>query len=417
MQRFATALLLAGALLTTWSAAAGDGDAPAGPKKDRYRVHVLTMGQGDELFARFGHIGLMVDDAVHRTRKVYNFGTFDFEDPALRLKYARGFLNYWLSIQDWRSTVMQYQYFDRDLTMRTLSLDQAQAAQIVRRLEVNALPENRGYAYRHYMDNCCTRIRDLLDDVVDGAISRGRRDGFTGRTFRDWTRDALRGLPVMSAMILYSLGPAVDRPITRWEEEFLPAVLAEDLDATRIGPDKRPLVASKRRVVKRVGATVGVVAPTWERTVEIAFLAMLAIGLLAPLALGRRRAAARLAGLGLLIWGLTAGLGGLMLVLYWAATTHYDTHYNENLLVNPVLHLWLVGPALVLIFKARLGARTARIVGWYLAAAMALILFDALMKLGPFVQNNWGVIALASTCNLLAVAALWRTGSLSRPPA
>jgi hypothetical protein len=157
------------------------------------------------------------------------------------------------------------------------------------------------------------------------------------------------------------------------------------------------------------------VAPTWERTVEIAFLVLLAIGLLAPLALGRRRASARLAGLGLLVWGLTAGLGGLMLVLYWAATTHYDTHCNENLLVNPVLHLWLVGPALVLIFKGRLGARTARIVGWYLAAAMALVLFDALMKLGPFIQNNWGVIALASTCNLLAAAALWRAGLLAGP--
>ena len=57
--------------------------------------------------------------------------------------------------------------------MRTLDLDEKQTLEIKRRLEENALPENRVYAYRHYLDNCCTRIRDLLDDVLDGAIAAG----------------------------------------------------------------------------------------------------------------------------------------------------------------------------------------------------------------------------------------------------
>ena len=28
----------------------------------RYKIHVLTMGKGEDLFARFGHIAMMVDD-------------------------------------------------------------------------------------------------------------------------------------------------------------------------------------------------------------------------------------------------------------------------------------------------------------------------------------------------------------------
>lgn len=380
--------------------------------RSRYTVHIVTMGQGDDLFARFGHIAIMVDDRKGKTRKVYNFGTFDFDDPDLRLKYARGFLNYWLSVGDWQTTVMHYQYFNRQLEQRTLDLTPAQSAGIAKKLMENARPENRYYEYRHYVDNCCTRIRDILDEELEGAISAGRNEEPTGRTYRDWTRDALEGLTLSQFLILYSLGPAIDVPITRWDEEFLPSVLAEDLDATRIGPDDKPLVKRKRKVVKRIGADVGVIVPGYETAVPVVFFVLMGLGLLLPLALGRRKLGARLAGLGIFTWGLAAGLGGLMLVLYWTITTHYDTHYNENLLVTPVLHLWLVGPGLKLVFTGRVKEKTARIIGWYLIASMGLILFDVLMKIGPFIQNNLGILGFSAAANVAVLGVLWRTGLL-----
>jgi hypothetical protein len=380
----------------------------------RYQINVLTMGQGDELFARFGHIALMVDDKQTRTRKCYNFGTFDFADPSLRVRYARGFLIYWLSVGSYAEMVRRYRYMNREVTLRTLDLTAEQAAEVARRLDVNARPENREYAYRHYLDNCCTRIRDLLDDVLGGAISSGRDEQPTERTYRYWTDRALHGLPVMQAMILFSLGPAIDRPITRWDEQFLPEVLGEDLDATRIGPDDRPLVKKKRVVVKRRGAAVGIEMPTWELGTAIGVIAALVLFLGLPLLLGRRRIGARLAGAGIFFWGLLCGLGGLMLVLYWTVTAHTDTHYNENLLVWPVLHLWLIGPGLKLLFKARLGERTARFLGRYLIVALALILIDIALKVGPFIQGNWGPILWAALCNAAALAGLWRTGILPK---
>ena len=266
----------------------------------------------------------------------------------------------------YRSIIDRYRYFDREVTVRTLNLTPAQAREIAHRLDINALPENREYEYRHYIDNCCTRIRDIIDDAIGGAIKKEHDREPTGRTYRDWTLDALEGLPVSQAIIVYSLGPAIDKPVTRWDEQFLPAVLAKDLDDIRIGPDNRPLVSRKRVVVKRKGPAVESVTPTYEIAIPAVLLGLLALGFLLPIALGKRKIAARLTGLGLLVWGLTAGLGGLMLLLYWTATTHFDTHYNENLLVNPFLHLWLLGPAFKLIFKARLGERTSRFLRWYL---------------------------------------------------
>jgi hypothetical protein len=400
------ALLLTAAIATLSTHAKADHQSDRG----RFRIHVLTMGQGEELFTRFGHIAIMVEDRVNRTKKVYNFGTFDFSDPDLRVRYVRGFLNYWLSVGTFSETVRRYEEYDRELTEHTLNLTADQAAEVAQRLEVNARPENRTYAYRHYLDNCCTRIRDLIDDVTDGALSKGRNRTPTGRTYRYWTRKALTGMPVMSALILFSLGTAVDRPITRWDEEFLPVVVAEDLAVAKFGPDNRPLVSKRRIVVTRKGGPCGVSVSSVDLAVSFAFFGILALGLALPIALGQRPASARFLGFGLVVWGLIAGLGGLALILYWTATTHFDTHCNENLLIMPVAHLWLLGPGFKLMLTARIKDRTSRFLWWYLVGALGLILIDLLLKIGPFIQSNYGFMAFAAACGILTLAALKRTG-------
>jgi hypothetical protein len=398
-------ILLAAALLAARPAAAAEGNRPI--EGGRYKIHVITVGQGDALFARFGHIGVVVDDRAARTRKVYNFGTFDFDDPALRIRYARGDLTYWLSIASYRGLLEFYQYDNRDVRLRTIALTPAQAEEVATRLEINARPENRAYKYRHYLDNCCTRIRDVIDRASGGAIRRGRDSKPTGRTYRDWTRRALEGMPIYSAVILYSLGPAIDKPITRWDEEFLPSVLSEDLDATRL-PDGRPLVESSRVVLRRRGPVVGSEIATADIIALSALGAVLAFGLLVPLLVRRRVLANRALGVGLATYGLVAGLGGLMLVLYWTWTTHTDTHYNENLLVTPVTHLWLLGPGLKLLFTGRLGARTRRVLEVYAAAALGVVFLDLALKLGPFIQDNTGAIAFAAFADAALLTGLRR---------
>jgi hypothetical protein len=124
-----------------------------------------------------------------------------------------------------------------------------------------------------------------------------------------------------------------------------------------------------------------------------------------------------LLGLGLVSWGGLAGLGGLLLAAMWAWTEHTDTHANENLLVTPLLHLWLLAPGCKLLWSGRLGARTGRVLFWYLAAALALVLVDAVLKLGPCGQDNWRFIGLALTVDGLALVGLVRTGLAGSPAA
>jgi hypothetical protein len=373
------------------------------------------MDQGEPLFTRFGHIALVVEDRFMDTQKVYNYGTFDFNDPDLKIRYLQGFLNYWLSVGNLRSTLRFYQRVDRTTVLRTLNLTPAQAAEVAKRLRINALPENRVYAYRHYMDNCCTRIRDIVNDVTDGALSKGRQAEPTGNTYRDWTRDATRNLPVMGTGILFILGPEIDKPITRYDEQFLPKVVAEDLDASRLGSNGEPLVSKKQVLLTRRGPPIGESIPPMDLAVIIGLFGLLAIGFVLPIVVKRQGIAVRLIGFGLVFWGLIAGLGGVALVFLWGFTSHTDTYYNENLLVMPFLHLWLIAPGLKLLFVARLGEPTKRFLTTYLVASLALVALDVALKIGPFIQDNWGFLTFAAVCNLFALVAMKQNNLMPTP--
>lgn len=381
----------------------------------QYVVHVVTMGPGPELFARFGHIGLVVEDRQAQTMQVYNFGTFDFLDPDLRMKYALGDLRYWLSIEPYTPMVRYYREVDRDVVLRTLNLPSDKAAWLAKRLDLLALPQNREYLYRHYTDNCCTRIRDLVDQVTDGAISKARRGELTGRTFRDWTRRALEGQLVTGPVIDFCLGSAVDSPLDRWQEEFLPELFSEDLD-TAVLASGEPVVARRRIVTERQGPSPSEFGESFDAPVLFTLGALLFIGVILPILLGQRRPGLthRAAGLGLCTFGLVAGLGGLILLLFWTITTHYDTHGNENLLPFLPTHLWLLLPGAMLLRRGALSPRFAAAVRRYLLASLVVIGVALLLKLRPTSQDNYGVIAVAAGFEVLLLLSLRRTGIFKR---
>ncbi|MBN2525298.1 MAG: DUF4105 domain-containing protein [Deltaproteobacteria bacterium] len=408
MQKILPVVLVSLLFLGARTAVAHSHNGEDGP----YRIHVITIGQGEELFTRFGHIALMVENTATNERLVYNYGTFNFDDPELRFKYARGFLNYWLSVVRFENFFYHYAQSNRDMWLQTLNLSDEAALEVAHRLEENAKPENRYYMYRHFLDNCCTRIRDVVDDATLGAVSKQFKNQKVDRDFRYWTAQCLKGLPLYKSVILYSLGPAIDQPLTRWDEEFLPEVFFEDLDKVTVGKSKVPLVARKQKLLEREGPAIGQRIPDIDLLVIGIVLVLFIAGFIVPIIAKDRPFSRRLLGLGLFFWGLLAGLGSLMLILYWTATTHFDTHYNENLLVNPILHLWLLGPAVALMVKARLRPLTQKVIRWYLLFALGLIALDILLKIGPFIQGNWGPITVAVVANGTALLALKRTKAI-----
>ena len=77
------------------------------------RVSLLTCSAGQELYTLFGHCALRVKDATLNFDRVYNYGTFDFNDPDFYLNFVRGKLLYFLSVTNFRTFKLEYMMANR----------------------------------------------------------------------------------------------------------------------------------------------------------------------------------------------------------------------------------------------------------------------------------------------------------------
>ena len=231
------------------------------------------------------------------------------------------------------------------------------------------------------------------------------------RTYRDLTRMSLTGTITGAIGVDFILGPAGDKPIDRWAEEFLPIILAEDLDKA-VRSDGMPLVSRMIVLHERKGPPLNRVTEKWDIPVLATLLVLIALGLATPILLGRSlpRIGARLVGIGLLTWAVIGGMGGAILAFVWTATTHYDFHRNENLLCFLPTHLLLLIPAFCLIIRGRLSDTAGKLLGGYLALSAGIIVLGLLLKLRANPQNNYGFMAFCFGMNVACLAALLRTG-------
>src|SRR2546423_5601256 len=128
-------MLVAGAILTqARDARAGDGD--------ELTVSLLTFGPGDHPFSKFGHNGLLIEDAELGTRHVYNYGTFSFDSLWLIPKFLLGKYRYWLSMQSFDQTMATYAAENRSVLAQRLRLTREQKRDLYAFLRWNAREEN-----------------------------------------------------------------------------------------------------------------------------------------------------------------------------------------------------------------------------------------------------------------------------------
>ncbi|HSU14596.1 DUF4105 domain-containing protein [Longimicrobium sp.] len=382
------------------------------------RIILLTMGPGDEVWERFGHNAIWVHDPANGADVAYNYGMFDFRQENFILNFARGRMNYWMEGFDAYLTLDHYRMLNRSVWAQELNLTAAQARQVKEILEENARPENRFYRYDYYRDNCSTRVRDVLDRVLGGALKRATATQPAGVTYRWHTRrlvgDGAANVPIYTA-INTGLGPAADRPLTKWEEMFLPMKLRDEVHALRV-PDAQgrmvPLVAREQTIFAATRPPEPSGPPHWLLGYLLAGLAI--GGLIAFLATrAPRSTAARLAFSAVSgTWLLVAGIGGLVLLGLWVATDHAIAYRNLNLFqLSPfALPLAVFVPALAQ--GKRWAPRWAVRLSLVVAAMSVLGLL--LKVLPPFRQVNGEVIALALPINLAVAWAAWRLAGAPR---
>ena len=359
------------------------------PAEQPPRIGIVTMTPGHEYWARFGHNAIVVEDPAQGPALSYNYGYFDFDQPGFFTRFMRGDMRYRLVALPLEADLRGYAADGRGAQLQWLDLRPEQAIALRDFLAWNALPENAEYRYDYFTDNCSTRVRDAIDHALGGGLARQLGGRSHGLTYRG---EALRlgaGVPWLLVGMHAGLGPFADRPLSLWDEAFVPRRLADALDRAE-NTDGGALVAVHQPLLPDRLALERPAAPDLRWT-----FAWIGLGLALALAWLLRRGAgraSRLAGSAVAasIWTL-CGLGGLVMLALWTLTSHISAWGNENLLLfNPLCLVLLAAlPAL-----ARGGPvpRWLRRVAHLVLAAAALALF---LRFLPFrVQNNGDFIVL-----------------------
>jgi hypothetical protein len=377
------------AILGATPAGAQDTTATAAPDAP-YEISVLTIGAGAEVWELWGHNMIRVRDTLTGVDVTYDWGRFSFAQEGFVLHFLMGRMRYWMGNDPIERSMRLYRARDRTIVEQHLALTPAQRLALVQFLEWNAREENRYYRYDYYLDNCSTRLRDALDGVLGGALQRATAPVPSGTTFRRETRRlSATDLPLYTGLML-ALGPATDRPISQWEEMFLPVKVMERLRTLQVtGPTgaMQPLVSREDTLYFSQHFAEPALA---ARKVPLYLGAGVVLGGLLVLVglYGPPRAFLVVGGL----FALLIGLGGGLLAFLMTFTDHAVSYGNENALLLSFLTLFLA----VVLRPAIAGAPKAQRLAQGLAVAVAGLAVAAfLIKLFPFArQDDWEMLAL-----------------------
>ena len=379
-------LLLALFLLSATHAHASAANAPG----ENLDISLITYGPGATYWERFGHDALEVRDRVSGESIDFNYGMFDFNEANFFVNFARGRMHYLMGAEYSEPEQASYVEDGRSVTRQRLALTPQQAAALRDFLFWNMQPENAGYNYDYYADNCTTSVRDALDRILNGALKAKLSTQPGGMTYRQQTDRLMSAQSWLMLVLDLGLGPYADQPLTAWQESFLPMELQANLRGITVADghgSQQPLVQSEQLLAPNHLDVPPAQAPDLRVPLGLAGLCIALLILLT----------ARWWRLGYALLGslylLAAGLTGLLLLILWTLTQHHSAWANANLLLfNPLAFILL--PAL---WRARRGLAPSRTAdGVLLLQLLALIVVVLLHLLPGTVQQNqpWILFAL-----------------------
>ena len=366
------------------------------PVHDFLRVYLVTFGPGSDPWEKFGHDCIVIEDEEAKTSLAYNWGVFSFGEGVsgflgFGVQFLRGRLLYSMQSDPTGPMIDAYKQNGRSVLIQELEMTPAQKIGLQARLIANDTEANRYYLYDYFKKNCATMCRDEIDRAVNGQIDAALTKIQTHTTYRWHDQRATADCLWLYLFLDYSLGHAVDVPLSAWDESFLPGKFAGHLRSVNVlgeSGQMEPIVKLEKQL-SRGTITEREVPP---KSFFYYFLAggIAAGGLLAGLALvGTRYRLIRwlfiLVAMG---WSLLAGLMGSLLTYAWFSD-HLAAKWNENWFQANPLSMLLV----VLIPMAYRWPRAARWVGLIVLGLSAL---DLLAKITPWAwQVNGLIIAIA----------------------
>ena len=299
------------------------------------RISLLTCGPGADLYSVFGHTAVRVMDGSAHSDIVYNYGTFDFNDPDFYIKFVKGKLLYFVSVEQYSDFKYEYRSENRSIIEQVLNLSCDQKQNLSKALEFNSREANKYYLYEFLFDNCSTRVRDILKRNSGDSIHFKNILQAPVPTFRNMLHVCLdKGGQSWSELgIDLALGSLIDRKPTNEESMFLPDYLMKGFDSASVNGSV--ITKSKTVVLTSILKT----KETEEFTpINTTVLLLVIISILTLL---HKKWSNRFLDIfDLTLFFITGGTG-CFLVFMWFGTEHDLTADNYNLLWAVPSHLFI----------------------------------------------------------------------------
>lgn len=372
-------------------------------------ISLVTVGPGTDFFGWAGHSALLVSSSRSSQPFLFDYGVIP-SNAATTRGALRGRVTAYAAAWDPRVQIPAWILAGRTVRIQALALTPAQRIDIFDRLTADEQSGRRAYRYDYLTNNCATRIRDLLDSVLGGALRRGG-SAMTGMTIRTIAERHSRASWAI-ALFDIALNDEIDQPITLWEGALFPDRLAALVAGTTIVDSegvRRPFASESIAPPQGAPAVDTWYGTGWRRQLLAgAMLGATMVGLGFGVMSGRRRAQIAL-GVGIALSGAIIGLLGITIGAAWLFTGFTFAPHNENLLLfNPLM---LASFPLGLAYASGVpnAARWLRrlTTGSLTLATLAI----ALKAIPAFDQDNWRMLfviipLLAGTAGALRIAGI-----------
>jgi hypothetical protein len=197
--------------------------------KPRLQFSIITCAAGEDIYTIWGHTAVRVVDSINQTDIVFNYGTFNFNEPNFIAKFIKGDLLYFVSVNNYSDFLNEYQYYKRNIYEQVLKLSDTEKIKWYTALQVNMMGNNRFYLYNFISNNCTTRVKDGLF-----KNSNFQPTALPIASYRSEVVSApyKQGQPWIGLGIDLLLGAYSDQKPSDFQVAFLPFLLHEQIART-----------------------------------------------------------------------------------------------------------------------------------------------------------------------------------------
>lgn len=344
------------------------------------RISLLTCAPGDEIYSYFGHSAIRINDPKAGIDYVFNYGVFSFDSPNFVWRFMKGETDYMLLGQRMPSFIESYVEEQRSVYEQILNISDSRKQSLFESLMENAKKENRVYRYRHFSDNCSTRVRDQFEKCADHHLQYDTLKD-ERLTYRQLIDQCVPGNSWNGLGIKLALGIPADKVTTFSEKMFLPDYLLKSMAGSKVFSDgaELPFVQPQTLLFEAKPAKQELSLTSPAVVVNLMLL------IVAGLTFLEYRRKKRMIVLDFLIF-LSAGLAGLLLSFLCFFSVLEATGGNLNL-------IWLIPTHLIFAFLWLVPSLRTRL-EWYLRfTAVVVALFLLFMAFLPQ-TFHWLVIPL-----------------------